>query len=103
MNSSRSSQFALPSITAVIGLPQVLPSRFTLPKFQLGQTVQWINVSPSGFGTIVGLVYANGVSVVADGYHYLVLIDHSCPSHSDCIADWAFEEDIDLIRSEVAA
>ncbi|MGG6270677.1 hypothetical protein ACQ4M3_38855 [Leptolyngbya sp. AN03gr2] len=103
MNNPRPSQSAPASITTVIGLTQVLPNRFTLPRYQLGQTVQWINVSPSGFGTIVGLVYANGVSVVADGYHYLVLLDRSCPSFSDCAADWAFEEDIDLIRLEVAA
>jgi len=103
MNTPRPMNAPPTSITTVIDFTQVLPDRLTLPKFQLGQTVQWINVSTGGFGTIIGLVYASSASVVGNGYHYLILLNRSSPSGSDCIADWAFEEDIDLIRFEVAA
>ncbi len=88
------------TLTTAIGLTADLPEYFMLPKFQVGQTVQWALVPTQGFGKIIGFVYATGVSVEAVGYHYLIALDETSPSHVDGVADWAFEADLQLLTLE---
>lgn len=90
-------------LMAPIDLRDVSLERLTLPKFWLGQTVIWAQVSTHGFGKILGLVFANGVNVEAQGYHYLVLFSPDNPSPEVCLADWAFEDDLELYQPQVAA
>lgn len=84
-------------ILTPIQLAASLPKQFAVPKFQIGQTVIWTRVPSHGYGTIVGLSHACSVSVVAHGYHYLIALDDNSPSRVDCAADWAFEEDLELL------
>lgn len=86
-------------ILAPIQLAAFLPKQFAVPKFQIGQMVVWARVPSHGYGTIVGLSYAHSVSVVASGYHYLIALDENSPSRVDCVADWAFEEDLELLAT----
>jgi hypothetical protein len=106
MNQSHFNQTAppLPSthsdsrlILTPIQLAASLPKPFATPKFQIGQTVVWARVPSHGYGTIVGLSHAHSISVVAHGYHYLIALDDNSPSRSDCAADWAFEDDLELL------
>lgn len=82
-----------------IQLAASLPKQFAVPKFQIGQTVVWARVPSHGYGTIIGLSHAHSISVVAHGYHYLIALDDNSPSRSDCAADWAFEDDLELVSS----
>lgn len=91
------------TLTTAIGLSVDLPECFMMPKFQVGQTVQWALVPTHGFGKIIGFVYATGVSVEAVGYHYLVTLDDTSPSRADGLADWAFGADLQLITVEQLA
>lgn len=86
-------------IITPIGLTASLPEQFAAPKFEIGQTVFWARVAPHGFGTIIGLVYAHSVSVAAIGYHYAIALDSNSPSRADCAADWAFEDDLELLST----
>jgi hypothetical protein len=88
------------TLTTAIDLTADLPECFMLPKFQVGQMVQWALVPTQGFGKIIGFVYATGVSVEAVGYHYLIALDDTSPSRADGLADWAFEADLQLITLE---
>jgi len=83
-------------LVSQISLEETAPDRFPAPKFQIGAEVLWVNVATHGFGKIIGLVFADGVSVCAKGYHYLILFSSESLSRQDCIADWAFEDDIEL-------
>lgn len=85
-------------ISSSVDLRDLPPESITLPKFWFGQTVVWAQVPPHGFGTILGIVFANGVSVEAYGYHYLVLFSPNSPSQEYYLADWAFEEDLDFYQ-----
>lgn len=84
-------------ILTPIQLVASLPKQFAVPKFQIGQTVIWTRVPSHGYGPIVGLSHACSVSVVAHGYHYLIALDDNSPSRVDCAANWAFEEDLELL------
>lgn len=86
-------------LIASISLVQPLPDHIPVPKFQMGQIVVWVNVATHGFGKIIGFVLADGVSVKGLGYHYLIHLAPDSPSHQDCKADWAFEEDLELLES----
>lgn len=86
-------------IVSPIQLVADLPQQFTSPKFQIGQAVIWARVSSHGFGRIIGLVFAQSVSVEAIGYHYAIALDDQCLSRADCVADWAFEEDLELLAT----
>jgi hypothetical protein len=61
--------------------------------------VLWSKVPSHGFGRIIGLVYAHSVSVTASGYHYAIAFDANSLSRTDCAADWAFEDDLELVSS----
>jgi hypothetical protein len=88
------------TLTTAIGLTADLPECFMMPKFQVGQRVQWALMPTQGFGKIIGFVYATGVSVEAVGYHYLIALDNASPSRADSVADWAFEADLQLLTLE---
>lgn len=96
---SRSTHSDSRLILTPIQLAVSLPKPVAIPKFQIGQTVVWTQVPSHGYGTIVGLSYAQSVSVVAHGYHYLIALDDNSPSRLDCAADWAFEEDLELLAT----
>ncbi|HEY9661682.1 MAG TPA: hypothetical protein V6C65_24765 [Allocoleopsis sp.] len=59
----------------------------------------WSKVPSHGFGKIIGLIYAHSVSVTACGYHYAIAFDDNSPSRTDCAADWAFEDDLELVST----
>jgi hypothetical protein len=82
-----------------IYLVAALPEQFATPKFEIGQMVLWSEVPSHGFGRIIGLVYAYSVSVTATGYHYAIAFDENSPSRADCTADWAFEDDLELVST----
>lgn len=84
-----------------ICFPACLPEQFALPRFGIGQRVVWSQVSSHGFGRIVGLVFAQSVSVVAVGYHYAIALDKDSPSRAECVADWAFEDDLELVSPHI--
>lgn len=58
----------------------------------------WANTPTHGFGQVIGLVFAAGVSVQVEGYHYAVRLASASSSSADCLADWAFEEDLELVK-----
>lgn len=89
------------SIVTPICLAVPLPDHFATPKFKIGQTVVWAQVPTRGFGRIIGLVYACSVSVTAVGYHYAIALDPDSPSRRDCAADWAFEDDLEPVATQV--
>ncbi|WP_088890007.1 hypothetical protein [Leptolyngbya ohadii] len=95
----RSTQSPPRLIVSPIQLVANLPQQFTPPKFQVGQSVLWARVPTHGFGRIIGLVFAQSVSVEAIGYHYAIALDDQCPSRADCAADWAFEDDLELLST----
>lgn len=82
-----------------IALPEPFPQGLPAPKFQLGQKVVWSQVPTHGFGEIIGIIFASSISVRATGYHYAVRLDPSSPSRADQLADWAFEEDLELLKT----
>lgn len=86
-------------ILTPICLATSLPHQFAAPKFEIGQTVLWSRVDTHGFGRIIGLVYARSVSVSIEGYHYAIALDDNSPSRADCAADWAFEDDLELVAT----
>lgn len=86
-------------IITPIYLAAPLPQQFAAPKFEIGQTVLWARVATHGSGRIIGLVYAHSVSVEAAGYHYAIALDDNSPSRADCAADWAFENDLELLST----
>lgn len=88
-----------PRLVAPIDLEKSLPEHLPIPKFQIGQKVLWANVGTHGFGRIIGLVFAGGISVKASGFHYLVFFSADSPSRTDCPADWAFEDDLELLET----
>ena len=88
------------TLTTAIGLTTDLPECFMMPKFQVGQKVQWARMPTQGFGKIIGFVYATGVSVESLGYHYLIALDDTSSSRADGVADWGFEADLQLITLE---
>lgn len=106
-SNSRPPSFPLPIrfnsqlIITPIGLAAPLPEQFAVPKFEIGQTVLWARVDTHGFGRVIGLVYAHSVSVEGVGYHYAIALDDNSPSRSDCAADWAFEDDLELVATHV--
>ncbi|MBD2090673.1 hypothetical protein H6F67_12495 [Microcoleus sp. FACHB-1515] len=78
-------------------VPEQMPSPLPLPKFQIGQQVQWAYVEAKDFGTIVGMAYSSEASTQGLGYHYAIQLSPSSSSYSDGItSDWAFEDDIEL-------
>jgi hypothetical protein len=90
---------ALQLLITPICLAAPLPEQFAPPKFHIGQTVLWSKVPSHGFGRVIGFVFAHSVSVQGIGYHYAIALDDNSPSRSDCPADWAFEDDLDLIET----
>jgi hypothetical protein len=82
------------SFLAPITLLAPLPASLPAPKFQLGQTVLWSSPLTADVGQIIGVVFADGVSVCQTGYHYAIRLDAQSPASQDCVADWAFEEDL---------
>lgn len=81
-----------------VALPELLPKTLPVPKFQIGQQVQWAHVPSRDFGRIVGTVWATERSTQAVGYHYAVQLDAASPSVADGItSDWAFEDDLELL------
>jgi hypothetical protein len=88
-------KYFLAPITLLNPLPTDLPA----PKFHIGQEVLWASTPTHGFGQIIGLVFADGVSVQQTGYHYAVQLDPQSPSSNDCVADWGFEEDLQLMAT----
>ncbi|MBD3885410.1 hypothetical protein IFO70_27170 [Phormidium tenue FACHB-886] len=88
-----------PEIITPIGLVTSLPEQFAAPKFEIGQLVLWARVPSHGCGRIIGLVYAHSTSVEATGYHYAIALDRNSPSRADCAADWAFEDDLELLST----
>ena len=84
---------------APITLPDPPPNNFPSPKFHIGQEVIWANTPTHGFGQVIGLVFAAGVSVQVEGYHYAVRLSAESSSSADCLADWAFEEDLELMAT----
>lgn len=88
-----------PLLVSPIALPEPFPEHLPAPKFQIGQKVLWAQVSSHGFGEVIGIIFASSISVRATGYHYAVRLDPSSPSRTDHVADWAFEEDLELIET----
>jgi hypothetical protein len=88
-------KYFLAPITLLDKPPASLPT----PKFHIGQEVLWASTPTHGFGQIIGLVFADGVSVQQTGYHYAVRLDSQSPSSKDCVADWGFEEDLELMAT----
>jgi hypothetical protein len=88
-------------IITPICLPASLPEQFASPKFGIGQRVGWSQVSSHGASRIVGLVFAQSVSVVAEGYHYAIALDEDSLSRVDCPIDWAFEDDLELVAPHI--
>lgn len=86
-------------ILTPICLVAPLPEQFVTPKFEIGQVVRWARFSTPGFGKIIGLVYARGISVMGEGYHYAIALDSNSASREDCAADWAFEDDLELFST----
>ena len=84
-------------IVSPIQLVADLPQQFAPPKFHIGQEVVWARVPTHGFGRIIGLVFAQSVSVEAIGYHYAIAFDDHSSSRVDCLADWAFEDDLEQV------
>lgn len=92
--------FLDPFFASVITLPQPFPEQLPKPKFQIGQGVFWARVPSQGRGEIIGMIFASSISVSALGYHYAVRLDPNSSSHTDCVADWAFEEDLELLETQ---
>lgn len=86
-------------LIAPIDLPQLIPKELPAPKFRIGQVVVWATVKTHGFGRIIGLVFSGGISVTAYGYHYLISFASNSLSRMDCVADWAFEDDLQLLET----
>ncbi|MGV0028187.1 hypothetical protein [Phormidesmis priestleyi] len=86
-------------IITPIYLVASLPEPLAVPKFEIGPVVLWSKVPSHDFGRIIGLVYAHSVSVTARGYHYAIAFDEDSPSQADCAADWAFEDDLELVST----
>lgn len=89
----------LPTIVSPIAIIDPPPECLPAPRFQLGQQVIWAQVPTHGYGTIIGVVFASAVSTQAIGYHYAVQFDANSPSKADCLADWAFEADLELLST----
>lgn len=80
-----------------VTLPKQIPEILPVPRFQLGQTVQWSHVPTGDFGRIVGVVYGAEASIRAEGLHYAIALDPFSPSYRDGIlSDWGFEDDLEL-------
>jgi hypothetical protein len=84
-------------IITPIQLVESLPEQFVEPKFQIGQSVFWARVPTRGFGRIIGFVFAQSINVQATGYHYAIAFDDHSSSRADCLADWAFEDDLEQV------
>lgn len=87
------------TIVCAIAIVDPPPDPLPAPKFQLGQQVLWARVPTHGHGRIIGVVFASSASVEATGYHYAVQFDAASPSKADCLADWAFEADLELLST----
>ena len=83
------------SLLSAANCPDQLPQ----PKFKLGESVRWIQVPNPDFGRIIGVVYTQEASCQATGLHYLILLSKNSPSHAICTHDFAFEDDLEPLKS----
>ncbi|MEH1838469.1 MAG: hypothetical protein V7L20_06810 [Nostoc sp.] len=81
-----------------VTLPELIPSELPQQRFHLGEWVRWFQVPNGDFGRVIGVIYTQQASCIATGLHYLVLLDERSPSRKICTCDFAFEDDIELLK-----
>lgn len=84
-------------------LPKDFPTELATPKYDIGTRCRWIPLStPIDRGTIIGRVVvpsgSTGQQLQHWGWLYLVFLDPDSPSHSWVVAEWAEEDDIELLQ-----
>ena len=82
-------------IAPEVSLTPTLPAQLPPPSFQLDSILKFGKVPAGDFGRVVGIVYAQGATVQATGYHYLLFLDEQSKSRRELgiRADWIFEDD----------
>jgi hypothetical protein len=78
------------------------PETATTPKYPIGHRCRWIPMTTTDWGTIIGQVFApigtNQTDIPQWGWLYLVFLDPDSPSRSWVVAEWAEEDDIELLK-----
>ncbi|MBD2001420.1 hypothetical protein H6G00_33310 [Leptolyngbya sp. FACHB-541] len=83
-----------------LSLPEGFPKSTQVPKFSLGDRVQWHPLPSRDFGTITGLLYAPTQQTQSWQWQYTVWLDPQSPSRIWTQSDVAWEEDLELLGAE---
>lgn len=87
-------------------IPDDSPNLLSLPpqKFNLGDWVCWSDEPQiTDFGKVCGVLYTPATHTEIVGLHYLILLDEASPSRKIVAADFAYENDLELLTDEKLA
>jgi hypothetical protein len=93
------------SISQEIQLPDSgLPNNFPnveMPHYSEGKIVQWTStIENSDWGIVLGRFYAYASHRCRWSWKYVVLLDKNSPSSAWCLAEEAWEEDLEEVKCE---
>jgi len=80
-------------------LPGDFPQQVQIPKFQLGDRVQWQPQPSQDFGTIIGIQYAPASQLEVWAWKYVIWLDRYSPSRAWVMSDTAWESDLEPLST----
>lgn len=83
-----------------LGLPNNFPN-VEIPHYSEGKKVRWKStLENSDWGIVIGRFYAYASHLCRWTWKYVVLLDKTSPSSAWCVADTAWEEDLEEVDCE---
>jgi hypothetical protein len=88
----------------LVNQPECLPQELEVPKYDIGSRCQWVPPTElTDRGTIIGRAFLpfgkTEQGCLSWSWLYLVFLDPDSPSRSWVVAEWAGEDDIEVLQT----